>query len=91
MQPLGFFQPSGYDFEYSELLLYQNMVLRESGRLQAALTHLEENDQQIANRLQLIEIRGTIIPLYSSYSQYISPPPPHLSSLPLSLAMVKQY
>ncbi|MCP9259645.1 N-alpha-acetyltransferase 16, NatA auxiliary subunit [Dirofilaria immitis] len=36
-----------YDFEQSELILYQNMILRESGQLELALNKLEENASQL--------------------------------------------
>jgi peptide alpha-N-acetyltransferase len=51
-------QPADYDFEQSELLLYQNMILRESGQLQLALEKLEENSAHIVDRLSYMEIRG---------------------------------
>lgn len=50
---------SKIDIEHSELLLYQNMVLRESGQLNEALQHLENYDQLICDKLALKEIKGT--------------------------------
>ena len=47
-----------YDYEYSELLLYQNMVIRESGDLEAALAHLELYEQSICDKITLKEIKG---------------------------------
>ena len=47
-----------YDYEYSELLLYQNMVIRESGDLEAALAHLEQYEQSICDKITLKEIKG---------------------------------
>lgn len=46
---------NNYDYEHSELLLYQNMVIRESGDLKAALTHLETSQDQIVDKLTLKE------------------------------------
>jgi len=47
-----------YDYEYSELLLYQNMVIRESGDVDAALQHLETYEQSICDKINLKEIKG---------------------------------
>ena len=45
-----------YDYEYSELLMYQNMVIRESGNMEAALRHLEEYESAICDKISLKEI-----------------------------------
>lgn len=50
--------PSKIDIEHSELLLYQNMVLRESGQLKEALKYLEDYEQLICDKLSLKEIKG---------------------------------
>lgn len=47
-----------YDYEYSELLLYQNMVIRESGDVQGALDHLDLYHQSICDKINLKEIKG---------------------------------
>ena len=47
-----------YDYEYSELLLYQNMVIRESGDVQGALDHLEMYQESICDKINLKEIKG---------------------------------
>ncbi|VDP17091.1 unnamed protein product [Onchocerca flexuosa] len=47
-----------YDFEQSELILYQNMILRESGQLELALNKLEENASQIVDRVAYMETRA---------------------------------
>ena len=47
-----------YDYEYSELLLYQNMVIRESGDVEAALKHLEEYEQSICDKITYKETKG---------------------------------
>jgi len=39
-------------------LLYQNMVIRESGKLQVALEHLERYEAQIVDKLTLQETKG---------------------------------
>jgi len=51
-------QPKQVDYEHSELLLYQNMVIRESGKLQVALEHLERYEAQIVDKLTLQETKG---------------------------------
>jgi len=48
----------GYDYEYSELLLYQNMVLKESGDISAALAHLDQYESAICDKISLRETRG---------------------------------
>ncbi|GMT19158.1 hypothetical protein PFISCL1PPCAC_10455, partial [Pristionchus fissidentatus] len=55
-------EPSGtYDPERSELILYQNMILRESGQIQLALTKLEENAAFIYDKLNYLEIRAELL------------------------------
>jgi len=49
-----------YDYEHSELLLYQNMVIEESGDTQAALEHLEKYTSQICDKVTLLESKGDI-------------------------------
>ncbi|KAF8359070.1 hpo-29 [Pristionchus pacificus] len=49
------------DAERSELILYQNMVLRESGQNQLALSKLEENSAFIYDKLTYLEIRGELL------------------------------
>lgn len=51
----------GYDYEHSELLLYQNMVIRESGTLEEALQHLEKYEEQISDKLSVLETRAEIL------------------------------
>ncbi|KAL4230867.1 N-alpha-acetyltransferase 15 [Mactra antiquata] len=52
--------PKTMDYEHGELLLYQNLLLRESGKMQEALDHLEKFDSQIVDRLTVSETRGEI-------------------------------
>ena len=49
-----------FDIEHGELLLYQNMVLREAGRPDKALDHLEENEPLMHDKLVVREIKGTL-------------------------------
>lgn len=46
------------DYEYSELLLYQNQVLREAGLFKEALDHLITYEKQICDKLAVEETRG---------------------------------
>uniref|UniRef100_A0A0N5AFS7 N-alpha-acetyltransferase 16, NatA auxiliary subunit n=1 Tax=Syphacia muris TaxID=451379 RepID=A0A0N5AFS7_9BILA len=50
-----------YDFEQSELILYQNMLLRESGQLELAFSKLEENSSQIVDQVAYLEIRAKLL------------------------------
>lgn len=47
-----------YDYEHSELLLYQNMVLAESGQYERALQHLNKFSSQILDKLSIKETTG---------------------------------
>ncbi|XP_067000279.2 N-alpha-acetyltransferase 15, NatA auxiliary subunit [Anabrus simplex] len=51
---------SSYDYEHSELLLYQNMVIQESGALEDALNHLERFHDQICDKLSVMETWGNL-------------------------------
>lgn len=46
------------DYEYSELLLYQNQVLREAGLHKEALEHLCTYEKQICDKLAVEETKG---------------------------------
>lgn len=50
--------PDKVDYEYSELLLYQNQVLREAGLHKEALEHLSNYEKQICDKLAVEETRG---------------------------------
>jgi peptide alpha-N-acetyltransferase len=51
-------QVKGPDYEHSEMLLYQNMVMIEAGLEKDALDHLELFEKQILDRLAVQETRG---------------------------------
>lgn len=60
--------PNNFEaYEHSELLLYQNMVIRESGDLREALKHLEMNQNLVVDKLTLKETFGE---LHLSLKQY---------------------
>ncbi|XP_054262558.1 N-alpha-acetyltransferase 15, NatA auxiliary subunit-like [Macrosteles quadrilineatus] len=48
------------DYEHSELLLYQNMVIQESGALVDALRHLDQFQTEICDELSVQEIHGSL-------------------------------
>lgn len=50
--------PDKVDYEYSELLLYQNQVLREAGLYKEALDHLSTYEKQICDKLAVEETKG---------------------------------
>jgi len=53
-------QSENAQYEYSELLLYQNLMLRESGKYQQALDHLKDNEEKILDKCSLDEIKGDL-------------------------------
>ena len=57
----NFFQKNAYDYEHSELLLYQNMVIQESGDTQGALDHLEQYKDHICDRVTWLETKGKLL------------------------------
>ncbi|KAM4797351.1 N-alpha-acetyltransferase 16, NatA auxiliary subunit [Rhinophrynus dorsalis] len=50
--------PNKIDYEYSELILYQNQVMREAKLFQESLDHIEAYEKQICDKLQVEEIKG---------------------------------
>ncbi|XP_040123095.1 N-alpha-acetyltransferase 16, NatA auxiliary subunit isoform X5 [Oryx dammah] len=50
--------PSKIDYEYSELILYQNQVMREANLFQESLEHIETYEKQICDKLLVEEIKG---------------------------------
>uniref|UniRef100_A0A672MRQ6 N-alpha-acetyltransferase 15, NatA auxiliary subunit-like n=1 Tax=Sinocyclocheilus grahami TaxID=75366 RepID=A0A672MRQ6_SINGR len=53
--------PDKVDYEYSELLLYQNQLLREAGLSKEALDHLTSYEKQICDKLAVEETRGELL------------------------------
>lgn len=49
-----------YDYEHSELLLYQNMVIQESGECEQALKHLDKYCDQICDKVTVKETYGIL-------------------------------
>jgi len=49
---------TSYDYEYSELLMYQNMVIRESGDIAGALEHFDKHEKFICDKINMKETRG---------------------------------
>ncbi|KAM4732625.1 N-alpha-acetyltransferase 15, NatA auxiliary subunit-like isoform 2-T2 [Anableps anableps] len=53
--------PDKVDYEYSELLLYQNQILREAGLHKEALDHLNNYEKQMCDKLAVEETRGELL------------------------------
>ncbi|XP_040197249.1 N-alpha-acetyltransferase 16, NatA auxiliary subunit [Rana temporaria] len=53
--------PNKIDYEYSELILYQNQVMREASLFQESLDHIEAYEKQICDKLQIEEIKGEVL------------------------------
>ncbi|KAK9721134.1 hypothetical protein K7432_003662, partial [Basidiobolus ranarum] len=51
-------RPKGIDFEHSEMVLYKNMIIEESGDIEKALEHLKEIEEDVADRRSLQEKRA---------------------------------
>lgn len=50
--------PNKIDYEYSELILYQNQVMREADLFEESLEHIETYEKQICDKLVVEEIKG---------------------------------
>ncbi|XP_047611703.1 N-alpha-acetyltransferase 16, NatA auxiliary subunit isoform X6 [Phacochoerus africanus] len=50
--------PNKIDYEYSELILYQNQVMREADLFQESLEHIETYEKQVCDKLLVEEIKG---------------------------------
>ena len=46
------------------MLLYQNMILRESGKKKEALQHLNDYSKFITDKLQVKELQGKLMFLF---------------------------
>lgn len=58
-----------YDYKHSELLLYQNQILQESGNLEKALRHLRDFSGQICDKLAVKETMGDLLLRLQQYEQ----------------------
>ncbi len=54
-------QKAAYDYEHSELLMYQNTIIQESGDHEAALEHLEKYREQICDRGHWLETKAALL------------------------------
>lgn len=54
-------QKAAYDYEHSELLLYQSQVIQESGDSTAALEHLNKYEAQICDKAHLLATKGVLL------------------------------
>ncbi|KAL8189827.1 UNVERIFIED_CONTAM: N-alpha-acetyltransferase 16, NatA auxiliary subunit, partial [Gekko kuhli] len=53
--------PNKIDYEYSELILYQNQVMREADLFRESLEHIETYEKQICDKLMVEEIKGEML------------------------------
>ncbi|XP_020921288.1 N-alpha-acetyltransferase 16, NatA auxiliary subunit isoform X5 [Sus scrofa] len=53
--------PNKIDYEYSELILYQNQVMREADLFQESLEHIETYEKQVCDKLLVEEIKGEML------------------------------
>ncbi|XP_017912288.1 PREDICTED: N-alpha-acetyltransferase 16, NatA auxiliary subunit isoform X3 [Capra hircus] len=79
--------PSKIDYEYSELILYQNQVMREADLFQESLEHIETYEKQICDKLLVEEIKGTLEERLQIYEDISKQHPRAISPrrLPLNL------
>ena len=47
-----------FDYEHSEMLLYQNEIMIDGGMYQEALEHLKEFEDQITDKMHVLETKG---------------------------------
>lgn len=69
-----------HDYRHSELLLYQNQILIESGNLEKALQHLIDYESQIVDKLAVKETMGD---LYIQLNQ-------HSTAIPIYEYLIKR-
>lgn len=60
-----------HDYKHSELLLYQNQILQESGNIEKARKHLLEFSSQIVDKLAVKETMGELCLKLGEYSTAI--------------------
>lgn len=53
--------PKPMDYEHSEMLLYQNLVMQEADMVDESLHHLNSNENQIVDRLYLLETKANLL------------------------------
>ncbi|KAH8871004.1 N-alpha-acetyltransferase 16, NatA auxiliary subunit [Schistosoma japonicum] len=53
-------ETSPFDYEHSELLLYQAMIMVEAGKEKAALEHLDQNSNAIVDKISLLEMKAEL-------------------------------
>ena len=56
---LSFFQEKP-DYEYSEMIMYEAQLLKESGQLKEVLKFLDDHDSHICDILAMQELKGEI-------------------------------
>lgn len=49
------------DIEHSEMLFYQNSILREQGKFKESLDHLEKYEERITDKLKVQELKASLM------------------------------
>ena len=57
------------------MLLYQNMILRESGKKRDALKHLQDFSKFITDKIQVKELQGGNMIVFTKFLESIFPAP----------------
>jgi len=53
-------KPVETKYEVSEMILFKNLIMEESGNFEGALKHLDEYEDKIVDKKSLLEARGII-------------------------------
>uniref|UniRef100_A0A2K5YBG7 N-alpha-acetyltransferase 16, NatA auxiliary subunit n=1 Tax=Mandrillus leucophaeus TaxID=9568 RepID=A0A2K5YBG7_MANLE len=80
--------PNKIDYEYSELILYQNQVMREADLFQESLEHIETYEKQICDKLLVEEIKGTLEERLQIYEEISKQHPKAITPRRLPLTLV---
>ncbi|KXJ69234.1 hypothetical protein RP20_CCG028182 [Aedes albopictus] len=80
-----------YDYKHSELLLYQNQVIQESGNYEKALQHLKEYQSQILDTLAVKETMGELCLKLNRHEEAVGVYQDLIKRNPENIAYYQQY
>lgn len=80
-----------YDYKHSELLLYQNQVIQESGNFEKALQHLKKYQMQILDTLAVKETIGELCLKLNRHEEAVSTYRELIKRNPENIAYYEQY
>lgn len=80
-----------YDYKHSELLLYQNQVIQESGNYEKALLHLHKYQSQILDTLAVKETMGELCLKLNRYEDAVGVYKDLIKRNPENIAYYEQY